>query len=95
MEHVFTRAAFARRQRLQYDEMGHSATFLTAEDLVLAKLAAYQKTGSDKHLRDARGVLLLQWDCLDLEAIRRGAANIGVHRILDDLLSAVRHQLEE
>ena len=60
----FTRAAFSRRQRLEYDEAGHSATFITAEDIVVAKLVAFQKTGSDKHLRDARGVLLVQWEQL-------------------------------
>jgi len=91
----FTHAAFARRQRLEYDEAGHSATFITAEDIVVAKLVAFQKTGSDKHLRDARGVLLMQWEVLDLEAIRRGAAAIGMLDTLEDLLSAMRRQLEE
>ena len=91
----FTRAAFERRLRLEYDEAGHSATFVTAEDIVLAKLVAFQRTGSDKHLRDARGVLLMQWEQLDLEAIRAGAARIGMGIILEDLLSAVRRQLEE
>ena len=79
----FTRAAFERRQRLEYDEAGHSATFITAEDIVLAKLVAFQKTGSDKHLRDARGVLLMQWGPLNLEAIRRGATEIGTDNILN------------
>jgi len=91
----FTQPAFERRQRLEYDEAGHSATFITAEDIVLAKLVAFQKTGSDKHLRDARGVLLMQWGLLNLEAIRAGAARIGMGNILDDLLVAVRRQLEE
>ena len=91
----FTRAAFARRQRLQYDARGHTATFITAEDIVLAKLVAFQRTRSDKHLRDARGVLLMQWADLDIEALRRGASGLGMRGPLDDLLSAVRHQLEE
>jgi len=52
-------------------------------DIVLAKLVAFQKTGSDKHLRDALGVLLLQWGPLNLEAIRRGATEIGTDNILN------------
>ena len=52
---VFTRLAFQRRQRMAYDEAGHTADFITAEDIVIAKLMAYRDTGSDKHLRDARG----------------------------------------
>jgi len=52
----FTRAAFQRRQRLEYDEAGHSATFITPKDIIVAKLIAYRETESDKHLRDARSV---------------------------------------
>lgn len=45
----FTRAAFRRCQRMEYDEAGHSATFITAEDIIVAKLIAYRETESDKH----------------------------------------------
>jgi len=30
----FTRAAFQRRQRMIYDQAGHSASFITPEDIV-------------------------------------------------------------
>jgi hypothetical protein len=42
---AFTRAAFQRRRRMEY-EAGHSAAFITPEDIVVAKLNAYQKTES-------------------------------------------------
>ncbi|MBC7236512.1 MAG: hypothetical protein H5T69_11800 [Chloroflexi bacterium] len=58
-EETFTRMALERRQRLAYDQEGHTAVFI-GEDLVLAKLLAYRATGSDEHLRDARGVLTVQ-----------------------------------
>ncbi len=51
------RAAFQQRRRVAYDEAGHSAMFTSAENLILEKLGAYRSTGSDKHLRDARGIL--------------------------------------
>jgi len=91
----FTRAAFQRRQRLEYDEAGHSATFITPEDIIVAKLIAHRETESDKHLRDARGVLMMQWGELDLEAMRRGARAGRVLEQFDLLLEAVRREIEE
>jgi hypothetical protein len=90
----FTRATFGRRQRLDYDESGHSAVFILAEDIVVAKLVAYRETGSDKHLQDARGVLLMQWGALDLDAIRQRAYTSGVLEQLEELLEATRHESE-
>jgi len=90
----FTRAAFKRRQRLEYDEAGHSATFITPEDIIVAKLIAYRETESDKHLRGARGVLMMQWGELDLEAVRRSARASGVLEQFDLLLEAARQEIE-
>ena len=90
----FTRAAFQRRQRIEYDESGHSATFITPEDIVVAKLIAYRETGSDRHLRDARGVLMTQRGHLDLEAVRRRARASGMLEQFDLLLQAVQQEIE-
>lgn len=91
----FTRAAFSRRQRLEYDEVGHTAVFITPEDIVLAKLIAFQRTESDKHLRDARGVLVTQWGRSDVEAIRRGARALGTLDEFEAILEAARREVEE
>ena len=91
----FTHGAFQRRQRLVYDERGHSAAFITPEDIVVAKLMAHRETGSDKHLRDARGVLVTQWGELDLEAVRRSARESSVLDQLTALLEAARRDVEE
>lgn len=85
----FTRAAFQRRQRLAYDTEGHTATFITADDIVIAKLVAHRATGSEKHLRDARGVILTQGDALDLAALRARAQAGGVLELLEALLAEV------
>ena len=90
----FTRLAFQHRQRLAYDAAGHSATFITPEDIIVAKLIAHRETGSDKHLRDARGVLVMQWNELDLESIRRGADANGVLEAFEKLLEAARQEIE-
>jgi hypothetical protein len=82
----FTQAAFARRQRLPYDRSGRTAWLISLEDIVVAKLRAWRQTGSEKHLRDARSILLLQWGTVDLDAARRSAKALGLAPILEDLL---------
>lgn len=89
---AFTMGAFQRRQRMVYDEAGHSAIFISAEDIILAKLRAHQETGSDKHLRDAHGVLLMRWETLDVEAMRRRARAAGVSELLEGALEAAREE---
>jgi hypothetical protein len=90
-----TRASFQRRQRLEYDQAGNTAAFITPEDIILAKLIAFQKTASDKHLKDARGVLVTQWRQLDLEAVRRGARTLGVLDRFEEVLETARQEIEE
>jgi len=91
----FTRSAFQRRQRLEFDEAGRSATFITPEDIIVAKLIAHRETGSDKHLRDARGVLVMQWGELDLEVIRHSARANGVLEQFEALLEAAHWEYED
>ncbi len=91
----FTRAAFERRQQMAYDAAGHTASFIGPEDMVLAKLLAHRQTGSDKHLRDARGVVITQWDTLDMDEIRRRARPVGVLAQFDQVVNAARRELEE
>ena len=90
----FTRAAFSRRQRMVYNEAGQEADFISIEDIVLAKLFAFEQTGSEKHLRDARGVLVVQWGQLDLELIRHIADRSGVLAQFEQLYEAARREIE-
>jgi hypothetical protein len=86
----FTRDAFQRRVRLAYDAAGSTATFISAEDIVLAKLLAFRETGIDKHLNDARGVLSLRWRRMDLDDLRHRARVTGVGEQFGHLLKAVQ-----
>lgn len=90
----FTRLAFQRRKRLTFDSAGDKAYFITEEDIVIAKLIAFNETGSDKHMKDARGVLLLQWATIDLDEIRKGAQKARVVEHYDRLVVLVRKELE-
>ena len=91
---VFSRTAFGRRQRIEYVE-GHSATFTTPEDTIIAKLLAHKNTGSDRHLRDARGVLTIQWGDLNLELIRRACRALEVVDTFEMILEAARREVED
>ena len=61
----------------------------------MAKLVAFRETESDKHLRDARGILATQWDRLDLAATRRRAAAAGVGEAFDRALAMARKEVED
>lgn len=90
----FTLAAFERRQRIVYDPQGHSAVFIAAEDIVVAKLVAHRATGSQKHLRDAHGVVMMRWDSLDIESIRRTCQRVDVGDLFETVLETVRRDME-
>jgi hypothetical protein len=78
-----------------YNEAGQEADFISAEDIILAKLFAFEQTGSEKHLRDARGVLVVQWGQLDLELIRRIADRSGVLAQFEQIYEAAQREIED
>jgi hypothetical protein len=92
---VFSRVAFSRRQRMVFNKEGAEAYFISAEDMVLAKLFAFETTGSDKHLRDVKGVLVTQWGQLDLDLIRKAAAHRELLAQFEQLYEAARREIEE
>jgi hypothetical protein len=90
----FSKAAFHRRQRMAFDQAGTETWFITAEDIVLAKLIAFENTQSDKHLNDVRGVLVTQWETLDMALIRHEAAAVGVLMQFERVLETVRRDID-
>ncbi len=92
---VFSRVAFSRRQRMVFNQAGAEAYFISAEDIVLAKLFAFEQTGSDKHLRDVKGVLVTQWGQLNLELIRHAANQRNLLPPFEQLLEAAHREIEE
>jgi hypothetical protein len=92
---VFSRVAFSRRQRMVFNQAGAEAYFISAEDIVLAKLFAFAQTGSDKHLRDVKGVLVTQWGQLNLELIRRAAKQRNLLPQFEQLLETAHREIFE
>lgn len=90
----FTQSAFLRRRREVYDESGRSAFFISPEDLILAKMFAFRQTDSDKHLRDARGVLATLWGTLDMEYLPVVAQTLDLEDLLGRLVEAARREIE-
>ncbi|OFZ18192.1 MAG: hypothetical protein A2Z20_11740 [Bdellovibrionales bacterium RBG_16_40_8] len=53
---AFDQSRFARRQRIELWE-GFSANLASAEDIILKKLEYFREGGSEKHIRDIRGII--------------------------------------
>lgn len=91
---AFSRSAFLRRQPVAYDRAGNTAMFMTPEDLIVVKLIAHRETGSDKHLRDIRGVLVAQSGSLELETIRQDAQASRTLEQFEELFKTVQDEME-
>ena len=80
----FSQEEFGRRERAEI--AGAEVDVATAEDTVLAKLEWRARSGSEQQMRDV--VALLRAQTLDLDYLRRWAAELGVSESLDEALAA-------
>ena len=76
----FNRNRFERARRVRPDE-GLEASFATAEDVILKKMDFFREGGSEKHLRDITGILMVSGDQLDYEYIENWADQMGLETI--------------
>ena len=65
------------------------ANVATPEDVILGKLVYYREGGSEKHLRDISGILMISGDSVDRSYIRQFAATLGVAEIWQAVLERV------
>jgi hypothetical protein len=80
----YARQAFQRKRRDKLTAT-FSAYFMSPEDVILGKLTYYQAGGSEKHLRDVRGILRTTRETLDTAYLERCAAQLGVLALWDTL----------
>ncbi len=57
---------------------GQPAFFSPPEYVILAKLEFYREGGSDKHLRDIRGMLAVSGDDIDRALVEKAVADLGL-----------------
>jgi hypothetical protein len=80
----FSREEFARKKAVPF--LGSSVWMASAEDIILSKLEWAKITPSERQLRDALGVALVQGARLDQDYLRRWARELGVEEALEQLL---------
>ncbi len=87
----FNRLRMKRKIRLAIDDE-HFAWFASAEDLILKKLVFFQMGGSDKHLRDISGVMLVQAERIDQAYLDEWASKLGVCTELELVRRRIRER---
>jgi len=73
----FNESRFARARRLQVTP-ARDVTFASPEDVIIKKLVFFQEGGSEKHLRDIRGVLAVMGDGIDRDYIDKWISALGL-----------------
>ena len=86
----FERLRMSRRVQLEIDEET-TGWFSSPEDVILKKLVFFKLGGTEKHLRDISGVLLVQGKLIDQEYLTLWAEKLGV----SEELTLVRQKLSE
>jgi hypothetical protein len=85
----FSRTEFCRRVRRELLP-GRTACLARADDVILMKMVYCQEGGSDKHLRDIIGILLVSPEEVDREYVAEWAQHLG----LADIWGHVLRRLE-
>jgi len=86
-DNEFSRNMFSRRQRVEIIT-GVQAWLAAAEDVILAKLLWNKAMPSERQLNDAKGVLEVQKERLDMVYIKSWANKLGVTEILEQVIKA-------
>jgi hypothetical protein len=76
----FAEEEFSRRRPCTFTEEVDCQS-ASPEDIILSKLLSFREGGSEKHLRDIRGVLGVMGDAIDREYILRWVGRLGLTRV--------------
>jgi hypothetical protein len=74
----FSRVEFDRR--FKTDAAGTQMFFVTAEDIVIAKLEWAKLSGSERQIEDVAGILRVQGDKLDRQYVQRWVHELDLER---------------
>ncbi len=81
----FSIEEFSRRRRIEYE--GKPLWIVSAEDAVLSKLEWAGKGDSERQLRDAASIVIVQWGALDLAYLRKWAEELNVADPLETIIT--------
>lgn len=90
---LFNRNRFERARRVKPDD-DVEAYFASAEDVILKKMDFFREGGSEKHLRDITGIMLVSGDQLDHEYLEAWADQMGLETIWRTIKYLVRQKQE-
>lgn len=80
--------AFGRRRQAKL--LGQEIWVLSPEDAILSKLEWSRKSDSERQLRDAESVVVIQWDRLDMDYLRHWALELRVEAPLEKIIEHAR-----
>lgn len=83
----FNRNLFIRRQQMEI-LTGVFAWLATAEDVLLSKLLWYRMTPSDRQLNDAKGILEVQGERLDMNYIKEWTKRLDIDTLLKQVIKS-------
>jgi hypothetical protein len=84
----FSREEFTRRRSAEL--MGVNTWIVSPEDSILSKLEWTKGRQSTLQLQDATQVLIMQWETLEFEYLRRWAKQLDVADQLDEIIEQAR-----
>jgi len=88
----FSEVEFDRRVSVDLD--GLATSIASAEDIILSKLEWAREGAGERQIRDAIGVALIQGSRLDREYLDGWAGQLGVEKILQEVLSKAESLFE-
>lgn len=90
-ETVFDRGRFQRARRVR-PAKELEASFASAEDVIIKKMDFFRQGGSEKHLRDITGILMVSGEELDHDYIENWADQMGLETIWRTIKYLVRQK---
>jgi len=88
----FSQQEFRRRCTVKIKGIDVWAT--SPEDTILSKLEWAKDSHSEQQFRDALGVAVVQWDCLDMDYLYKWAHQLQVESSLKQMLEQAKKLLE-
>jgi len=88
----FSRQEFQRRQKVNV--LGIDVWIVSPEDTILSKLEWCRDSESAMHLQDALGVVVVQWEHLDMAYLKKWANKLQLEGQLEQLLNEAKKLLD-